>query len=78
MWSLSLILGYKPGPGETWQVSQQCSGSWCGYAFKSWEGKGYYMVAEANGDLNANRPGAGPWEIFQVIHSKWGFTVQND
>ena len=36
------------------------------FAFKSFHGK--YLVAEPNGELNANRNVAGPWETFRVVN----------
>ena len=37
-----------------------------GLAFKSVHGK--YLVAESNGQLNADREVADIWEIFKIVH----------
>ena len=46
---------------ETFEVIYQGGNT---YAFKSYHGK--YLVAEGNGELNADRAAIGPWEKFEV------------
>ena len=37
-----------------------------GLAFKSYHGM--YLVAESNGELNANHNYASTWETFRIVH----------